>query len=93
MIYAVLISMQVFWFIPPTEENLDLYAKWTLSTTQSDIFLGDIVKACYRITLEAGWTFFIPTGSDLKFVYSLTDYCLVKYSSYHLFRVGEISSN
>ena len=53
---------QVFWLIPPTEENLSLYMSWTLSSRQNDIFFGDVVKSCYRITLEAGWTFFIPTG-------------------------------
>ena len=56
---------QVFWLIPPTDENLSLYVSWTLSSRQNDVFFGDIVKTCYRITLEAGWTFFIPTGTTL----------------------------
>ena len=52
----------MFWFIEPTEENLKLYENWTLSAKQSDVFFGDLVKNCYKITLEAGNTFFIPTG-------------------------------
>jgi hypothetical protein len=57
------VCCQVFWFIPPTPENLNLYISWTLSAKQGDIFFGDMVKECYRITLEAGWTFFIPSGA------------------------------
>ena len=51
--------------IPPTEENLDLYEKWTLSGKQGDVFFGDTVKKCQKITLEAGYTFFIPPGDAL----------------------------
>ena len=57
---------QIFWFIEPTEENLQLYENWTLSAKQGDIFFGDMVDKCHRITLEAGWTFFIPTGLSLS---------------------------
>jgi len=57
-----LFVVEVFWLIPPSEENLSLYVSWTLSSRQNDVFFGDMVKDCYRITLEAGWTFFIPTG-------------------------------
>lgn len=62
-IHCLLSLFQVFWLIPPTEENLQAYESWTLSAKQGDVFFGDTVSTCYHITLEAGWTFFIPTGN------------------------------
>lgn len=56
------IGCKVFWLIPPTEHNLDLYERWVLSGKQSDIFFGDTVEKCARIILQEGNTFFIPTG-------------------------------
>lgn len=53
---------KVFWLIPPTEHNLDLYERWVLSGKQSDIFFGDTVEKCARIVLNEGNTFFIPTA-------------------------------
>ena len=53
---------QIFWLIPPTDRNLQLYEQWTLSGKQSDIFFGDLVEKCARIYLEAGNTFLIPSG-------------------------------
>ena len=55
-----------------------MYVDWTLSTKQNDIFFGDIVQTCYRITLEAGWTFFIPTGTTPM-------HCVVYSASQHSF--------
>ncbi|CAG9862141.1 unnamed protein product [Phyllotreta striolata] len=60
--YHILKGGKVFWLIPPTEHNLDLYERWVLSGKQSDIFFGDTVEKCARITLHEGNTFFIPTG-------------------------------
>lgn len=60
--YHILKGSKVFWLIPPTEHNLALYEKWVLSGKQSDIFFGDKVDKCCRITLYEGNTFFIPTG-------------------------------
>lgn len=60
--YHILRGRKVFWLIPPTKDNLRLYERWTLSGNQSEIFLGDKVSECCRVTLEAGNTFFIPTG-------------------------------
>ncbi|GJQ78058.1 hypothetical protein Trydic_g2401 [Trypoxylus dichotomus] len=60
--YHILKGCKVFWLIPPTEHNLDLYERWVLSGKQSDIFFGDTVERCARITLTEGNTFFIPTG-------------------------------
>lgn len=53
---------QIFWLIPPTERNLQLYEQWVLSGKQSDIFFGDTVVKCGRVELHQGNTFFIPTG-------------------------------
>lgn len=39
-----------------------MYERWVLSGKQSDIFFGDTVDKCARITLTEGNTFFIPTG-------------------------------
>lgn len=60
--YHILRGKKVFWLIPPTERNIQLYEQWVLSGKQSDIFFGDTVEQCVRINLEAGNTFFIPTG-------------------------------
>lgn len=60
--YHILKGSKVFWLIPPTEKNLQLYEKWVLSGKQSDVFFGDTVEKCARVYLTAGNTFFIPTG-------------------------------
>lgn len=62
----------MFWLIPPTEKNLQLYEKWVLSGKQSDVFFGDTVEKCARVYLTAGNTFFIPTGW-IHAVYTPTD--------------------
>ncbi|CAG2055346.1 unnamed protein product, partial [Timema podura] len=53
---------KIFWLIPPTERNLQLYEHWVLSGKQADVFFGDTVEKCGRVTLTSGNTFFIPTG-------------------------------
>ncbi|XP_039298773.1 jmjC domain-containing histone demethylation protein 1 isoform X1 [Nilaparvata lugens] len=60
--YHILKGSKVFWLIPPTEHNIRLFEQWVLSGKQSDIFFGDTVERCGRVTLTAGNTFFIPTG-------------------------------
>ncbi|UYV68247.1 KDM2A [Cordylochernes scorpioides] len=60
-----ILGCQIFWLIPPTEKNLLLYEKWVLSGKQSDIFFGDTVEQCARISLSVGDTFFIPSGEDI----------------------------
>lgn len=60
--YHIIKGKKVFWIIPPTETNLKTYENWTLSGRQGDVFFGDIVDKCGMITLEAGNTFFIPSG-------------------------------
>ncbi|XP_075146747.1 lysine demethylase 2 [Haematobia irritans] len=70
--YHILKGSKVFWLIPPTEKNLQLYEKWVLSGKQADIFFGDTVEKCARVYLTAGNTFFIPTGW-IHAVYTPTD--------------------
>nr|XP_055034262.1 lysine-specific demethylase 2A [Misgurnus anguillicaudatus] len=60
--YHILKGGKVFWLIPPTPQNLELYENWVLSGKQGDIFLGDKVSACQRIELKQGYTFMIPSG-------------------------------
>lgn len=60
--YHVLRGQKVFWLIPPTEENILKFEEWSHSTEQSNIFFGDVVDQCCRITLEPGNTFFMPSG-------------------------------
>ncbi|KAG6446877.1 hypothetical protein O3G_MSEX004642 [Manduca sexta] len=47
--YHILRGAKVFWLIPPTEKNLQLYEKWVLSGKQSDVFFGDTVEKCIRV--------------------------------------------
>lgn len=60
--YHILRGGKVFWLIPPTEKNIQLYEQWTLSGKQSKVFFGDTVENCARVTLTSGNTFLIPTG-------------------------------
>ena len=60
--YHILKGQKVFWLIPPTAVNLELYEKWVLSGKQADTFFGDTVEKCGRVHLTEGNTFFIPTG-------------------------------
>ena len=62
----------MFWLIPPTEHNIQLYEQWVLSGKQGDIFFGDTVEKCGRVVLTEGNTFFIPTGW-IHAVYTLKD--------------------
>lgn len=60
--YHIIRGQKVFWLIPPTEHNIQLYEQWVLSGKQGDVFFGDTVEKCARIHLYDGYTFFIPTG-------------------------------
>nr|XP_005989042.1 PREDICTED: lysine-specific demethylase 2B isoform X4 [Latimeria chalumnae] len=60
--YHVFRGGKVFWLIPPTLHNLQIYEEWLLSGKQSDIFLGDRADGCQRVELKQGYTFFIPSG-------------------------------
>lgn len=60
--YHILRGGKVFWLIPPTDQNLEMYENWLLSGKQGDIFLGDRVQDCQRVELKQGYTFVIPSG-------------------------------
>ncbi|KAK1904385.1 Lysine-specific demethylase 2A [Dissostichus eleginoides] len=60
--YHILRGGKVFWLIPPTPQNLEMYENWVLSGKQGDIFLGDKCFDCQRIELKQGNTFIIPSG-------------------------------
>ncbi|XP_060908954.1 lysine (K)-specific demethylase 2Aa isoform X2 [Labrus mixtus] len=60
--YHILRGSKVFWLIPPSPQNLELYENWVLSGKQGDVFLGDRVSDCQRIELKQGCTFIIPSG-------------------------------
>uniref|UniRef100_A0A8C1BBI1 Lysine (K)-specific demethylase 2Aa n=1 Tax=Cyprinus carpio carpio TaxID=630221 RepID=A0A8C1BBI1_CYPCA len=60
--YHIQRGCKVFWLIPPTPQNLELYENWVLSGKQGDIFLGDKATDCQRIELKQGYTFIIPSG-------------------------------
>ncbi|KAM9362647.1 lysine (K)-specific demethylase 2Aa [Symphorus nematophorus] len=60
--YHILRGTKVFWLIPPTPQNLELYENWVLSGKQGDVFLGDRASDCQRIELKQGCTFIIPSG-------------------------------
>ncbi|XP_027139512.1 lysine (K)-specific demethylase 2Aa isoform X2 [Larimichthys crocea] len=60
--YHILRGTKVFWLIPPTPQNLEMYENWVLSGKQGDVFLGDRVSDCQRIELKQGCTFIIPSG-------------------------------
>ncbi|KAM4732735.1 LOW QUALITY PROTEIN: lysine-specific demethylase 2A [Anableps anableps] len=60
--YHILRGAKVFWLIPPTLQNLEMYENWVLSGKQGDIFLGDKCYDCQRIELQQGNTFIIPSG-------------------------------
>ncbi|XP_076876010.1 lysine (K)-specific demethylase 2Bb isoform X2 [Brachyhypopomus gauderio] len=60
--YHVFRGEKVFWLIPPTARNLELYEDWVVSGKQNDVFLGDRVEGCQRMDLKQGDTFFIPSG-------------------------------
>ncbi|KAM9741807.1 lysine-specific demethylase 2A isoform 1-T2 [Menidia menidia] len=60
--YHILRGGKVFWLIPPSPQNLEMYENWVLSGKQGDIFLGDKCHDCQRVELKQGYTFIIPSG-------------------------------
>lgn len=70
--YHILRGRKIFWMVPPTELNLQVFEEWTLSGMQQDVFFGDTVEECFRVELSAGNTFFIPSGW-IHAVYTLED--------------------
>lgn len=86
--YHILHGQKVFWLIPPTEVNIELYVNWVLSGKQGDIFLGDQVESCQRIVLEEGYTFVIPSGW-IHAVYTPKDSLVFGGNFLHSFNIQE----
>lgn len=63
----------MFWLIPPTPQNLELYENWVLSGKQGDVFLGDRASDCQRIELKQGCTFIIPSGIHLTLTHCVAE--------------------
>ena len=62
--YHVVQGAKVFWFAPPSQKNLDAYAKWISSSSQSKTWFGDVLGAgeVSRISLEPGYVLSLPAG-------------------------------
>ena len=53
---------KIFYLIPPTAENLEIYENWYISPNSNEVFLGDLVPKCYKCLVSAGNTLFTPSG-------------------------------
>ena len=62
--YHVVEGAKVFWFAPPSQKNLDAYAKWISSSSQSKTWFGDVLgeSEVSRISLEPGYVLSLPAG-------------------------------
>ncbi|XP_076469256.1 lysine-specific demethylase phf2-like isoform X2 [Babylonia areolata] len=60
--YHVLKGEKVFFFVEPTETNLQLFESWESSAKQNQVFFGDMVDRCWRLVVKQGQTVFIPTA-------------------------------
>eukprot|EP00158_Paraphelidium_tribonemae_P004896 Partr_v1_DN27039_c0_g1_i3_m29245 putative demethylase len=60
--YHLLSGHKVFYFIPPTPRNLELYKKWCKSPSQASTFFADLTSGCFKVDLLAGYTMLIPSG-------------------------------
>ncbi|KAL6704133.1 JmjC domain-containing histone demethylation protein 1 [Coniothyrium glycines] len=60
--YHIVKGRKVFFFIPPTKQNLKKYEDWCLSPDQGHDWLGKQVKECFRVDLYPGDTMLIPSG-------------------------------
>lgn len=59
--YRILKGRKVFFFLAPTEENLNAYQRWNSSPEQHHTWLAE-GRQCYRIELGPGDTMLIPSG-------------------------------
>ena len=60
--YHLISGEKLFYFIPPTPDNLKRYERWSNSPDQSDTFFGDLAGPCLSARLLPGQTLFIPSG-------------------------------
>ncbi|OXA52672.1 Histone lysine demethylase PHF8 [Folsomia candida] len=60
--YHVLWGEKVFYFIEPSEANLNIYSRWMDGEMGDNCFLADEIPVCFRCVLKKGQTLLIPTG-------------------------------
>ncbi|XP_043924590.1 lysine-specific demethylase 2B isoform X2 [Protopterus annectens] len=84
--YHVFRGGKIFWLIPPTLHNLQIYEEWVASGKQSDVFLGDTVQECQKIELKQGYTFVIPSGW-IHAVYTTVDSLVFGGNILHSFNI------
>merc|ERR1712223_1125301 len=84
--YHIVKGKQIFWLVPPTDENLRHYEEWVSSGKKSDIFFGDIVDNCQRFEICEGGTFFIPSAW-IYGVYTLEDSVAIVGNFLHSFSI------
>lgn len=60
--YHVVRGEKIFLLVPPTTDNLARFERWCSSPRQSFVFFGDQASHCYKLRIQQGQTFFIPSG-------------------------------
>jgi F-box/leucine-rich repeat protein 10/11 len=62
--YHILKGKKTFFFIPPTQSNLQKYQEWNMMPSQNWTWLPGQTKTkeCYRVDLSEGDTMLIPSG-------------------------------
>ncbi|CAK9295354.1 unnamed protein product [Gordionus sp. m RMFG-2023] len=60
--YHVLRGEKIFYLIPPSPQNLQLYEEWSQLSDQTQVFFGDMVENVYQCTIKQGQTLFLPSG-------------------------------
>ncbi|XP_055333065.1 lysine-specific demethylase 2A-like [Paramacrobiotus metropolitanus] len=73
--YHLLSGKKIFFVIPPSEKNRNVYAQWVRSG-QHLVFLADEVDECERIEISPGDTLMLPSGW-IHAVYTLDDSVVV----------------
>ena len=84
--YHIISGAKVFYFIPPTPQNLARYEAWSTSPDQSETFFGDLAGPCLQCHLHAGQTLFIPSGW-IHAVYTPVDSIVIGGNFIHGFSV------
>lgn len=59
--YYVLRGQKVFWLVPPTDNNLILFEKWSKEKDKKGFF-ADKAEGSFRVDVTAGQTMFLPSG-------------------------------
>lgn len=60
--YHIVKGEKIFYVIRPSEANNSLFWNWSDSRNRLHTFFADQVDECFKYTLKAGSTLFLPTG-------------------------------